>query len=195
MIPVKLQPEPKNFDEQVRKPGNDFLKQTSKPISEDWKGKEYWQKALPEARAVYKGICAYSALWIPHSTGNHSIDHFVPKSLNPQLAYEWDNFRYVAARFNSRKGKRAILDPFSLELDWFILNFGTFFVHPNPLLTESQKNKVRQTIDYLQLNGDDEMVAEREAYYKYYKSGDISLTHLEKMAPFIAYEMKRQGLR
>lgn len=194
MIPVKMQPEPKNFDVLVRKPGNEFLAHVPTPASTDWTGKEYWQKALPDAKAAYKSICAYSAMWIPHTTGNHSIDHFVPKSKAPQLAYEWSNFRYVAARFNSRKGIKTILDPFTIEADWFILNFGTFYVSANPLLPEQQKNKVNQTIEILKLNSDDEMVEEREGYYNYYKRGEITFSHLEKMAPFIACEVKRQGL-
>jgi len=131
MIPIKPQPEPPSFEQSVRIPGKRFLAQVPHPVSEQWKGKEYWRQVLPDMRQAYEGICAYCAFWIPHSTGNHSIDHFIPKSQNPNLAYEWDNFRYVSARFNSRKGNRTILDPFTLPLNWFVIDFKSFFVSPN----------------------------------------------------------------
>ena len=126
MIPVTLQPEPEDFAKTVKESGLKFLLEVPNPTIEQWKGKEYWQHALPSMRKAYQGVCAYCAHWIPHSTGNHSIDHFMPKSHHPELAYTWSNFRYVAARFNSRKGTRSILDPFQLIHNWFILDFTSF---------------------------------------------------------------------
>ncbi|KHD05477.1 hypothetical protein PN36_16305 [Candidatus Thiomargarita nelsonii] len=70
MIPVAAQPEPSHFSKQVRNPGQQFLSKVQKPTSQQWRGKEYWQRALPDMRIAYNSICAYSAFWIPHSTGN-----------------------------------------------------------------------------------------------------------------------------
>ncbi len=194
MIPVKPQPEPERFKERVKAPGKRFLDQVPRPTSKQWKGKEYWQKVLPDMRAAYDGICAYSAHWIPYSTGNHSIDHFEPKSTSPDLAYEWTNFRYVSARFNSRKGTRAILDPFELQPDWFVIDFGSFLIKAHPSLSPAQQKSVQQTIEYLKLNADDDLVDERASLVNDYRDGNISFSHLRKMAPFIAYELERQGL-
>ena len=194
MIPVKPQPEPENFDERVRIPGNQFLAEVPTPTTKLWGGKEYWRRVLPDMRKAYKSICAYCAHWIPHSTGNHSIDHFVPRVREPDLAYEWSNFRYVAARFNSRKGTRVILDPFTLLPNWFMIDFASLFIKPNPDLLVTQKKAVQETIDYLKLNDDDDLIAEREAWVRSYRNGEIPFSFLQKRYPFIAYEIKRQGL-
>ncbi|MDM8526991.1 hypothetical protein QUF58_02160 [Anaerolineales bacterium HSG24] len=194
MISVQPQPEPEEFNKRVRTPGNRFLTETPAPTSNQWKGKDYWRRVLPEMRRGYKGICAYSAHWIPHSTGNHSVDHFVPKVQAPQLAYEWSNFRYVATRFNSRKGTRSILDPFTLAPNWFILDFTSLYIKPNPDLLPEQKQAVADTIACLKLNEDDDLVAEREAWVYEYRIGEMSFSYVRKRAPFIAHELERQGL-
>ncbi len=194
MIPVDPQPEPTDFTRRVRKPGRKFLAGVSQPKSKDWKNKDYWQKVLPDMRVAYKGICAYCARWIPHSTGRHSIDHFIPKSVEPSLAYEWSNFRYVSARFNSRKGTRSIIDPFQLNEGWFTLDFSTFLIKPNPTLTTDQQKSIQDTIEVLQLNRDEDLVTERQTWVEEFWAGEISFEHLEKKTPFIAYELERQNM-
>ncbi len=193
MIPVSMQPEPIHFTEQVRTPGQKFLAEVPKPSYQEWRGKEYWQRALPDMRQAYNSICAYSAFWIPHSTGNHSIDHFIPKSTRPHLAYEWHNYRYVSARFNSRKGTHSIVDPFKLQSGWFILDFHSFLIKPNPALSSVQKDKLWETIKYLKLNDDEDLVIERQTWYLNYLNKEISFEHLKKKAPFIALEAERQN--
>jgi hypothetical protein len=194
MMPVSLQPEPESFAVRVTAPGLKFLQEIANPTIEQWKGREYWQQALPDMRKAYQGLCAYCAHWIPHSTGNHSIDHFIPKSHNPTLAYTWSNFRYIAARFNSRKGTRTILDPFQLLPDWFVLDFASFLIRAHPDLQPEQKTAVSRTIQILRLNSDDDLVFERQSWIVSYQQGDISFAHLQRHAPFIAYELQRQGL-
>lgn len=194
MIPVKPQPQPLHFNDRVKIPGTKFLRRVPKPNTKQWEGKEYWQRVLPDMRQAYNSICAYSAHWIPHSTGNHSVDHFRPKSQDPNLAYQWSNFRYVATRFNSRKGTRAILDPFTLLPHWFIIDFKSLLVKPNPNLSAEQKEAVRHTIKNLKLNKDEALVDERWSWFKDFLENQISWAHLKKRAPFIASELERQGL-
>ena len=194
MIPVEASPEPTSFQEKVRLPGGRFLAEVPNPTTSQWKSRAYWQRMLPDMRKAYKGICSYSSLWIPHSTGNHSVDHFIPKSQEPYLAYEWNNYRYASARFNSRKGLHPIADPFQLFPDSFVLNFKSFFILPNPILESFQKQQLLDTIEYLKLNDDDDLVNERQDWYLSYQDGHISFEHLSKKALFIAYELTRQGL-
>lgn len=195
MIPVKLQLEPKDFDRKIRNKGAQFLRDKEISSSRDWKNREYWQEALPDMRESYKHVCSYCAQWIPHGTGRHSIDHFIPKTEQPELAYEWTNFRYVSARFNSRKGTRDILDPFELQVDSFFINFTSFFIHPNTNLSVVRLEKAKKTIEYLKLNSDDNLVNERKEYFLLYRNNDISFNHLLTRAPFIAYEVERQKMR
>ena len=145
-------------------------------------------------REAYKGICAYSAQWISPVTGGHSIDHFVPKALRPDLAYEWSNFRYASFKFNRRKDTHTILDPFQIKPDWFVLDFPSLLVKANSALSPDQKETVYHTIGVLKLNTDDKCVEDRQIWVEDFCQGDISFTHLEKKAPFIASELQRQDL-
>jgi hypothetical protein len=165
MIPVEMQPEPSGFPERVRAPGKRFLSQIAKPTYKQWRGKEYWREVLPDMRKAYKGVCSYSASWIPHSTGNHSIDHFIPKSQHPELAYEWDNYRYASARFNSRKGTHLIVDPFELQSKSFVIDFNSFLIKPNPEFSTKEQQSLRETIKRLKLNDDEDLVRERKEWY------------------------------
>ncbi len=145
-------------------------------------------------RSAYHSVCAYSAHWISPATGGHSIDHFVPKSSRPDLAYEWSNYRYVSAKFNARKGTRSILDPFRLESNWFILDFDSFLIKPNPSLATDYKAAVQNTIDILRLNDDEDCIELRQDCVYWFHTGEITLSHLQRIAPFIAYELQRQRL-
>ena len=194
MIPVEMQPEPSGFPERVRSPGKRFLSQIAKPTPEQWRGKDYWRRVLPDMRKAYKGVCSYSASWIPHSTGNHSIDHFIPKSRQPELAYEWDNYRYSSLRFNARKGTHSVVDPFKLLPNSFVLDFRSFFIKPNPKLSPKEQKTLQETIKCLKLNDDEDLVVERQACCSYYFKNEISFNHLQQRYPFIAFELERQNM-
>jgi hypothetical protein len=194
VIPVSSKPEPIDFPERVRTPGQEFLRYIPTPTTQQWYRKEFWRRVLPDMRSAYGQVCAYCAQWIPYGTGNHSIDHFVPRALQPGLAYEWSNYRYVSSRFNSRKGVFAIADPFTLAQDAFVLDFYSFLIKVNPNLPLEQKSIALETIDILKLNTDNDLVVERQTWIDDYLTGQITYQHLQKMAPFIAYELNRQGL-
>lgn len=114
MISVQEQPEPPDFSKKVRDPGSAFIHQLSYPVK--WKNREYWRRSLHDLHTAYHGICAYSAHWIPCVTGAATVDHFIPKSIAPQFAYEWKNYRLASSKMNSRKGDyQDVLDPFGLQ--------------------------------------------------------------------------------
>jgi hypothetical protein len=194
MIPVEPYPEPGVFQTVVREPGRRFLLVKPHPVSIDWRGYEYWRLVLPHMRVGYCEVCSYSATWIPASVGCHSVDHFIPKSQNPTLAYEWTNYRYVSARFNARKGIKSIVDPFTLQPGCFVLDFKSFLIFPNATLDDMSREAITQTIEILRLNSDDDLVNERVIYFNEFISGEVTFTHLKKRAPFIAFEIERQGL-
>lgn len=191
VIPIALKPEPPNFSDRVRKPGQEFLKQVPNPITEEWNKNAFWQKVLPDMRRAYNSLCAYCATWIPHSTGSHSIDHFIPKAVTPTLAYEWDNFRYVSSRFNSRKGTRSILDPFNIQFGWYTLDFSSFLIKPGSQLNDQNKQLINDTIKILKLNDDEDLVCERQNWIEEWRNRHITFGHLKRKAPFIAYELQR----
>src|SRR4051812_40118001 len=99
-----MQPEPANFQLSVRKPGRVFLSQQPQPTVAQWKSHSYWRRVLEDLHTAYNGICAYSCHWIPYDTGSDTVEHFTPKGLFSEGAYEWNNFRLVCGTLNGRKG-------------------------------------------------------------------------------------------
>lgn len=192
MIPVQEQPEPDDFAEKVGWPGADFLAQNARPSS--WKNREYWRRAIPDLYISYSGICAYCAEWIPRNTGTATVDHFIPRAIEPALAYQWSNFRLASLLYNARKGDYDdVLDPFTLRPTWFILIFPALLVAPNPELSTVQAAQVRKTRDRLGLN-DEISYQSRYRWIKAYCNEQISFDYLKRNAPFIGYELERQNL-
>ena len=196
MIPVKPEPEPSDFDRLVRTPGNDFLATftSSMPTSKQLEKKNYWKSIRHKLYESYKGVCAYSALHIPRYC-YPNIDHFIPKSVKPELAYEWGNYRLSCPFVNMlKKNFQDVLDPFEIEKDWFFLDFPSLIVKANPQLSDEIKAQVHSTIKRLHLNDEDPFVKGRNAWLKPYCTGLYDFSYLKDVAPFIAYELKRQGL-
>jgi hypothetical protein len=194
VIPIKPQPEPDDFDEKVRKEGKYFLSKVPNPKTKDWKNRDYWRRSLRDLYDACNHICVYSAQWIPYDTGSPAVDHFIPKTVNPELAYEWDNFRLICSKMNSIKGiKTEIIDPFFLPADSFIIDFPSMLIKPNPNLLEPLKSRVVYTIECLKLNEEMRQLGRSDQLIKYCKK-DYSFDHLKENYPFIAYELERQGL-
>lgn len=193
MIPVKPQPEPAGFERKVRSKGVVFLQAVTQLKA--WDNREYWRECLKDLCGAYNQVCAYSAQWIPPIEGSSTVDHFIPKSVKPELAYEWSNFRLACSKMNARKRDfQDVLDPFQMKPGWFTLNFPSLLVKPNPDLEESIKSQVRSTIKRLKLNDDDVCVKHRQDWLMRYCEEEFKFEFLKKTAPFIAYELERQNL-
>lgn len=188
MIHVEPQPEPADFDMRVRQPGlRDLAREPEKLPN-------HWRHCAEQLWVAYQGICAYLCVQIPRGTGARSVDHHAPKRRYPKLAYEWSNYRLVCSLMNSRKREfEDILDPFLIENGWFILDLSGLQVLPNPTLDEETRGRVQATIDRLRLN-DRECRAARESDYDEFARGRLPFDFLEVRSPFVAMELRRQGL-
>ncbi|HZF08940.1 MAG TPA: hypothetical protein VFE33_09145 [Thermoanaerobaculia bacterium] len=188
MIRVPLQPEPTDFDERVRQPGLQALATHPKKLP------RHWGRCAVQLWEAYKGICAYLCVIIPRGTGARSVDHLAPKSSHPDLAYEWSNYRLVCSLMNSRKRDfEDALDPFEIPDGWFALDLSFLKIFPNPDLDEETCDRVKATIDRLRLD-DEECRAARAMYYDAYLGGRLTFDLLEEWSPFVARELRRQGL-
>ena len=155
----------------------------------------YWRFCLPDLYILYGGICAYSAQWIPLETGVATVDHFEPKAVVPNLAYEWTNFRLASSKLNSRKGNaKDVLDPFTLSIESFQLDFPSLLMKPNSTLADDEKTKALNTIYRLKLNAESS-IRSRLRWVRDYSNEEITFDYLQKNAPFISYELERQGLQ
>ena len=193
MIPVVKQKEPQNFNNDVRIPGLKYLHKNQRPNSKEFNRHAYWRKISPELYQIYKGICAYTGMWFADNFS--SIDHFIPKSKDPLLAYEWDNYRLTTQRMNNTKGDEInIVDPFDVKLGWFVLDLNTYLIKPNEILANSEREKIKHTIKVLRLNSDDDRVENRREIIQGFIDGNFDTEFIKEKYPFIAYEIERQGL-
>jgi hypothetical protein len=192
MIPVQSKNEPADFAAKVRTPGQQFLRVRPRPTRQDFKGHEYWRECRDQLHSVYREVCAYSSLWVPTS---YSVDHYRPKMRYPNLAYEWSNYRLALDFVNSNKGdSEVVLDPFVVQLGWFILDKASLWVHPEPTLATVIRNRVQSSINILKLNHP-RLVSTRFQILRGYIDGKYRLDVVEEKYPFIAEEIKRQNIK
>ncbi len=87
VIPVALQPEPENFDGDVRKKGimwlNERKNSLNSPPPKASLLPNYWVKTNRQLYDAYSGICAYLAIFFEWVTGAGSTEHFIAKSVRP----------------------------------------------------------------------------------------------------------------
>ena len=211
MIRVEPRPEPGDFDAKVRQPGLSALAElVGEPATIQRPGRRrrkladriedlrhddlppLWRHCLPQLAEAYRRICAYSCHYVEPITGNGTVEHYVPKSLDARKAYEWANYRFACARMNARKGVAAeALDPFEVHDGWFQLELVRFQLHAAPGLPVEIVASIGRTIDLLGLN-DEACKDARAEWCGYYWDGHVSLAFLERRFPLLARELRRQ---
>src|SRR5690606_6278055 len=141
------------------------------------------REILPDIWCAYNSVCAYSCQWIPLEQGSASVDHFVPKSVDPFRAYEWDNYRLAASKMNAKKGDATdVVDPFELSPMSFHLLFPSMLIKPNPALSEERQRELWATIERLDLNDDEPLIRSRLQWVLDYSDGEISFPYLKRKA-------------
>ena len=220
MIRIVLAAEPPSFDDRVRERGKDAITRLlGKPVKgkggrkpkktyareEDIPSEKFpalWiqpreadgKSTLDDMMDIYGQQCAYLAMHVEKATGSPTVDHFIPKSTNWRLVYEWSNYRLSAACVNAAKGVLDVVDPFKVQAGWFELNFATFHVQRGRGAPNTQHTKIDNILPLLNLR---ECWQQREEYVMRYQLGPgnkgIDLAYLEHRAPFIASELRRQG--
>jgi 5-methylcytosine-specific restriction endonuclease McrA len=213
MIPVAAADEPKEFDEKVRKPGLDAIRELvgERPLinrrgprrtkvadhraqipSDEFP--PFWRESLPDMLTVYARVCAYLSLYIEHGTGSPTVDHVLPKSRRWDRVYEWTNYRLACSLINSKKQDLDLVhDPFGIAAGLFAIEFVECQVVPGPAAVGSARDQVAETIETLGLWRKECCDARRE-YYECYVDRHIDLAYLERRAPFIAGELRRQEM-
>lgn len=198
MIPVVPQPEPADFDAEVRKKGLAHLTRKGIPLDQPLPPKvdiePYWRACLTDLHQAYGGICAYLGVFFERVMGGGSVDHFIAKSRNAGLAYEWSNYRLACSTMNSRKREYSdVLDPFFLAPDLFRLQLSTGHIYPNPRLEARAMLIVDETIARLGLD-DPQCRDLRTRWYQDYLEHSLPADYLKRKSPFVWQEANRQGL-
>jgi hypothetical protein len=193
VIRVERFPEPPSFENLVRRPGLHFLAGHPHPTAREFSKHAYWRAIHGHLYDLYNGICSYCASWTPRARtarlDQTSIDHFIPKSAMPQMAYDWNNFRLCRSRLNANKGDSLdIIDPFFVVEEWFRLDFSSFLIFPSTVMPSYAQFPVNETIGRLGLN-DNDYVNERLEVIKSYCIDNITFDDLSGKYPFIASQM------
>lgn len=211
MIPVERATEPPSFDARVRAPGLSAIAElVGEPPTIRRKGPRrkkiaprrsaipadafppFWRLATPELLASYGRVCAYTCLFIWPMTGSATVDHWAPRSRRWDQVYEWDNYRLACSLVNSRKNDYGgVIDPLEVTDGLFALDLVSLTACPGPKAGR-RRAKVRATIKRLGLDSA-EYAKELEEYFNAYMGDDLSLAQLERRAPFLARELRRQG--
>lgn len=193
MIRVWEKREYRGFDAEVRKPGQRFLATNPCPSSREFRNRDYWRRAKKELHRAYVR-CAYTSLRLVGSNGG-SVDHFLPKSRYPSLAYEWRNYRLARQRLNNHKGdSEQVVDPFRVRSGWFVLSLPSCLIIPGADLDKETSQEVDTTIEVLKLNSDDNLPEERCNWLADWAAGNVSFPHLQNHYPFLAHEITRQKI-
>lgn len=214
MIPVRAAPEPAHFDKCVRRKGLDAIAELvgearSRPRPGPARKKRanrrekiranqfppIWTDVLPDMMAVYHCICAYTALHIEEGTGDPTVDHFVPKSQDWTQVYEWSNYRLACGLVNSKKGERKVVfDPFSIPEGLFALEFVGYQVIAGPCAQGDMARQVQETIEHILGLNTERLLKQRREYVSEYWAKHINWDYLQRKAPFVAQELKRQKM-
>ncbi len=137
----------------------------------------------------FMNLCGYSAMYEPVGT----IDHFVSYDEAPARAYDWENYRFCAAWFNSSKKKlRAseVLDPFEVEDDWFEVLLPSLELVATAALPSAFATQAKTMLK--RLGNDERVMRQRRAWHKRYQLQQISLDVLAEFAPLIARAVEKQ---
>lgn len=186
MIGVRPRPEPPDFDEKVRSPGQRWLASGSSA-----RPPGYWREATDDLRRAFEDRCGYTAMWLA-SPG--TVDHFVSGDEDPNLLYEWANLRYAAAWINSRKGAlRAaeVLDPFEVGEGWFEIKLPSCELVLTERCPEEHRARAETMLVRLGLGKSEHVVEYRREWYRMYQEGEITLDGLERKAPLIARAIRK----
>jgi uncharacterized protein (TIGR02646 family) len=165
------------------------------------RGEEAFEKIVQmlESMCVYVKVCNYCE----HSEAN-DVEHIYPKSFFPEYAFRWDNyllackqcnsaykidtFYVLDAQDNAVKLERGLQPPYQTfafinpRTDnpnrFMILNTLNFEFILLPDLSRGDENKAIKTIEVLQLNNRDLLLAARESAATYYYMRMEKLTHI-----------------
>lgn len=183
MIRVERVPEPQGFDARVRQRGAAWLKEN--PSAE--RPRAYW---LEFADALAEGFghrCGYTAM----HTMSGDVDHYRAFRGHEHLAYEWDNYRYADGRFNSAKGKKAIVDPYEMGEGWFEVQLPTLHMHATERVPPQCRAEVEATLRDHDLRDGERVVRTRLFWYREHLRGTLTLPGLCRYAPLVGEAVER----
>ena len=189
---IRFEPvaKPEGFADQVEEPGATWLAEN--PDAN--RPKNLWTQFKPALADGFRFLCAYSVMYEPVGT----VDHLVSWHEDKSKAYDWNNYRYCAAWINSSKQNvkaAEIFDPFEVEDGWFEIILPSLQLVVSDIVPEEHKQRAEFVLKRLHLRDDERVIRQRQAWYRMYQDGEISLNGLRKKAPLLARAVEAGGGR
>ena len=139
--------------------GREYRRKLDNPNANNnfsWKGK--YQEISDELFVITKNHCCFCDLH-PLKASGASVEHFRPKSIFPLVSYVWGNLFYCCTNCQ-KKGNKFPLDFRLLKPDqpsysfnfYFIFNFSTGVIKPNPARTFEDQMRADKNIGLYGLN-------------------------------------------
>jgi hypothetical protein len=184
MIEVTPPPEPADFNEICRGPGNKILAKTP-PVPHDKLDGLWTPFTIPLAKG-FNHRCGWLAMRIVKG----EVDHYMSKSkdANRYLVYEWSNYRYIESTINKYKRTRddRVLDPFDIESGWFKVILPSFQLIRTDAVPVDEIVRAKYTLEKLHLIDEEWIIDERQRWYADYYHQECTLSYLETNAPLVA---------
>ena len=116
----------------------------------DWATKTARQILQSALYPLTHGKCAFCESKLG-KTSHPEIDHYVPKSIDPDLAFEWTNLLPACRLCNEAKGcqnhNNALLKPDAEDPEpYFWINRDSGELEADPKLSEAEKKRAEETI-------------------------------------------------
>ena len=152
----------------------------------------YWRECRRDLGRGFGDLCGYCAMW----TSPGTVDHFITRAKSvadkqPELAYEWSNFRHAQQWINSAR-KGDVLDPFAVGDGWFAITLPDLVLHVTDACPADRRELARETVRQLSLADDPRVLDQRIAWMvEYAQSGDIGI--LQRRAPLLAAAVLASG--
>jgi hypothetical protein len=191
VIYIATVPEPHTFAQDCRDPGVAWLASVT-PANEA-RPKDLWSPFRLDLQAGFGFLCGYYAMQLSEGQVDHFISWDGCKCTNPELAYEWSNYRFISGSLNSTKGTLddKLLDPFEIKEGWFEIDIPSLILSTTDVLPPSLLDKATFTLDKLGLAQDRKALALRWWWYELHRNKDLSLTGLRKVAPLLACAVEK----
>lgn len=156
---------------------------------------DFWREVMSDLASAFHRRCAYTAMWI---NCDGSVDHFVSIDEDRARAYDWENFRYCAGWFNSKKQHArasALIDPLAVADGWFELSWPDLQLGVTELCPLELRAKAAYMLDALELRNGDKVIKNRRAYRDLFeRHGPSALPILDEQAPLVARAIRKHGL-
>jgi uncharacterized protein (TIGR02646 family) len=179
MRPFTRTDSPDFLQKNSQKWGENYAKRKSEKPSFDFKWKTFKkqkvnQLLLPTLKAQTQSHCSYCDFFPPR-IADETIDHFQPKgnALYFHKAYHWENLYFSCANYQRTKMENfddALLRPDALDFSferYFILNFSTFEINPNPKAIPEDQEKAAISIRIFGFNHTGQLIARRHSFERY----------------------------